>query len=191
MPSITRCRTGPRCGSRSHPRPARSTTRPTTATGSNGRRLMPDAAHLDQPGELRRRDEPAGVPCTASRCARSSATRRANRRYPGSRRLHQRQRKARFAGARGPADQHGARTDENGGGMDRGGMPDRGSPRITSPAGARRSGRRGPAARRRRPASEAMRFSAQMRPPCASTICLEIDRPRPEFWPKPCSGRSV
>ena len=28
-------------------------------------------------------------------------------------------------------------------------------------------------------------FSAQMRPPCASTICLEIDRPRPEFWPKP------
>ena len=31
----------------------------------------------------------------------------------------------------------------------------------------------------------AMRFSAQSCPPCASTICLEIDRPRPEFWPKP------
>jgi hypothetical protein len=36
-----------------------------------------------------------------------------------------------------------------------------------------------------------MRFSAQMRPPCASMICLEIDRPRPEFCPKPWCGRSV
>ena len=36
-----------------------------------------------------------------------------------------------------------------------------------------------------------VRFSAQMRPPWASTICLEIDRPRPEFWPKPWCGRSV
>ena len=31
----------------------------------------------------------------------------------------------------------------------------------------------------------AMRFSARMRPPWASTICLEIDRPSPEFCPKP------
>ena len=35
------------------------------------------------------------------------------------------------------------------------------------------------------------RFSAQIRPPWASTICLEIDRPSPEFWPKPWCGRSV
>jgi hypothetical protein len=38
----------------------------------------------------------------------------------------------------------------------------------------------------------AVRFSAQIVPPWPSTICLEIDSPRPEFWPKPCSsGRSV
>ena len=35
------------------------------------------------------------------------------------------------------------------------------------------------------------RFSAQMRPPWASMICLEIDRPNPEFCPKPWCGRSV
>ena len=35
------------------------------------------------------------------------------------------------------------------------------------------------------------RFSAQMRPPWASMICLEIDSPRPEFWPNPWCGRSV
>src|SRR5579871_2634701 len=29
------------------------------------------------------------------------------------------------------------------------------------------------------------RFSAQIRPPWASTICLEIERPSPEFCPKP------
>ena len=29
------------------------------------------------------------------------------------------------------------------------------------------------------------RFSAQMRPRCASMICFEIDSPSPEFWPKP------
>ena len=29
------------------------------------------------------------------------------------------------------------------------------------------------------------RFSAQIVPLWASTICLEIDRPNPEFWPKP------
>ncbi len=35
------------------------------------------------------------------------------------------------------------------------------------------------------------RFSARILPPCASMICLEIDRPRPEFCPKPWCGRSV
>ena len=35
------------------------------------------------------------------------------------------------------------------------------------------------------------RFCAQMRPPWASTICREIERPSPEFWPKPWLGRSV
>src|SRR5471030_2897064 len=33
------------------------------------------------------------------------------------------------------------------------------------------------------------RFSAQIRPPWASIICREIDKPRPEFWPNPWFGR--
>ena len=33
-------------------------------------------------------------------------------------------------------------------------------------------------------------FSAQMTPPCASMICLEIARPRPEWLPKSPCGRS-
>src|SRR4051794_35793924 len=35
------------------------------------------------------------------------------------------------------------------------------------------------------PSETPMRFSARMRPPCASMIWREIERPRPEFWPKP------
>lgn len=35
------------------------------------------------------------------------------------------------------------------------------------------------------------RFSALIVPRWAWTICREIERPRPEFWPKPCSGLSV
>ena len=56
----------------------------------------------------------------------------------------------------------------------------------------RRTMKRAPSTRGSSPSPPAaVRFSTQMRPPCASTICLEIDRPSPEFWPKPCSGRSV
>lgn len=33
-------------------------------------------------------------------------------------------------------------------------------------------------------------FSAQITPPCASTICFEIARPRPEWLPKSPGGRS-
>src|SRR5262245_6240581 len=36
-----------------------------------------------------------------------------------------------------------------------------------------------------------VRFSTQMRPPWASMICLEMDRPSPEFWPKAWCGRWV
>ena len=35
------------------------------------------------------------------------------------------------------------------------------------------------------------RFSAHSRPSWASTICFEIDSPRPEFCPNPWCGRSV
>jgi hypothetical protein len=37
-----------------------------------------------------------------------------------------------------------------------------------------------------------VRFSAQMRPRCASTICREIDRPSPEWVPNfSPAGRSL
>jgi hypothetical protein len=40
--------------------------------------------------------------------------------------------------------------------------------------------------------SASMMFSAFSEPPWASAICRLIERPRPEFWPKPsASGRSV
>ncbi|TCU65389.1 hypothetical protein EDE08_1133 [Bradyrhizobium sp. R2.2-H] len=86
--------------------------------------------------------------------------------------------KARLAGARRPADQHRQRSDLDGGGVN------------AWPAVAHRAGslttKRAPATVGAPSASSGPgRFSAQMRPPWASMICLEIDRPRPEFWPKP------
>jgi len=65
---------------------------------------------------------------------------------------------ARFARARGAANQDRALADANRRGMN----------------GCGSRTRQGPT-----------RFSAQMRPPWASMICLEIDRPSPEFCPKP------
>ena len=56
-----------------------------------------------------------------------------------------------------------------------------GRPRTT-----KRAPSRAPAPRPRRAGPS--RFSAQIRPRCASTICREIDRPSPEFWPKPLLG---
>ena len=91
---------------------------------------------------------------------------------------------ARFAGSRGAADQHRALSDPDGGSVN---------------AGAGRAHSAGSLTTKRAPATVGRssdpvgpgRFSAQIRPPCASMICLEIDRPRPEFWPKPWCGRSV
>ncbi len=40
-----------------------------------------------------------------------------------------------------------------------------------------------------RSASVGRIFSAQITPPCASTICFEMARPRPELLPKSSSGR--
>src|SRR5262249_11809322 len=42
-----------------------------------------------------------------------------------------------------------------------------------------------------RPSPFCARFSAHRRPPWATTICREILRARPEFWPKLSCGRSV
>src|SRR5262249_13506641 len=106
------------------------------------------------------------------------------RKLPGGPAHDQFKGQARLAGARRPTDQDCALSHLDRGGMDAGVRTRHGSGSLTtkrapatvgSPAEAFRPGR----------------FSAQMRPPCASMICLEIESPRPEFWPKPWCGRLV
>ena len=84
----------------------------------------------------------------------------------------------RFAGARGPADQHGAIAHQHGGGVHARALRRHGAGSLTT--------KRAPATVGLPSASAGpRRFSAQMRPLWASMICLEIDSPSPEFWPKP------
>ena len=108
------------------------------------------------------------------------------RRYlPGAPGQDQIERQSRFAGARGPADQHGPIAYQHGRGVYAGG------PGARHGAGSRTT-KRAPAMVGSPSALTApARFSAQIRPPWASMICLEIDSPSPEFWPKPWCGRSV
>src|SRR5215212_7993448 len=84
-----------------------------------------------------------------------------------------------FARACRATDQHGPCADENRRGMDSG-QGDSGhiAGRRTTKRAPSTFGPSGPSA-------TPMRFSARMRPPCASTIWREIESPRPEFWPKP------
>jgi len=96
---------------------------------------------------------------------------------PGAAGENQLEGKARFAGTGGAANQYGALTHQHGGGVYRG-LPAHCAGSLTTKRAPATVGwpssSGGPA-----------RFSAQMRPPCASMICLEIERPSPEFWPKP------
>ena len=71
-----------------------------------------------------------------------------------------------------------------------GGARSRRPPRAARDDGSAAPRKRAPTAAPR-PGVGPGRFSAQMRPRCASTIWREMDRPSPEFWPKPWSGRSV
>ncbi len=66
-------------------------------------------------------------------------------------------------------------------------LSDRASSSAAHHMAGRRTAKRAPSTtgRSSAPLATPSRFSARMRPPCASMICFEIDRPRPEFWPKP------
>src|SRR5262249_54835627 len=88
------------------------------------------------------------------------------------------EREARLARAGRAADQHGARADEHRRGMDGG------AGRSRHIAGNRIT-KRAPKILVSRSLASPTRFSARMRPPCASTICREMESPSPEFWPKP------
>src|SRR5262245_4032313 len=105
------------------------------------------------------------------------------RNLPGAAGEDQIEGEARLAGAGGTADQHGALADQDGRGVHRGRGGHCAGSLTTKCAPATvgwPSSSGGP-----------VRFTAQMRPPCASTICLEIDTPSPEFRPKPWCGLSV
>ena len=164
-------------GSRSASAAARSTTRPTTASPTKSQRRIPRPADLDQAGQFARRAHQQ----LAGRCVQMDtviADQHGRRNLSGAAGQDEIERQARFAGTRGPADQHGAIADQHGGGVDacaaaRHGAGSRTTKRAPAIVGLP-SALTGPA-----------RFSAQMRPPWASMICLEIDSPSPEFCPKP------
>ena len=86
---------------------------------------------------------------------------------------------ARFARARGAANQDRALADANRRGMNSCGN------RTCHGAGSRTTKCAPIIVGTPSASAGPTRFSAQMRPPWASMICLEIDRPSPEFCPKP------
>ena len=92
----------------------------------------------------------------------------------GFARPDQRKRETGFAGAGRAADQYGARANQDSRGVQghhsAGRRTTKRAPSTFGPSGS---------------AEMPMRFSARMRPPCASTIWREMERPSPEFWPKP------
>src|SRR5262249_61872228 len=86
----------------------------------------------------------------------------------------------RFAGPGGPADQDRAGTDGP-----RRGVHGRTAEFRHYSAGSRTM-KRAPSTRGWPLAPRGpVRFSTAIEPPWASTICFEIDSPRPEFWPNP------
>ncbi len=176
---------------------AQSTTSATTAAASWGTGARPRPRRSTSPArrgcgrrpDARRGPRPARVVADEPREAAFRA-----------RRVQERQRQLGFAGARRAPDQDRGFADRDAAGVQRPRLPrPRSCPR---PSGAR-GGRRGAERRQRHGEAAPMRvgspsgpggparFAAVIAPPCASTIWREIDRPRPEFWPKPCSGRSV
>lgn len=113
--------------------------------------------------------------------------------------VEEKQGEGRFAGARVTPDQNARLTERDAGGMDRfagrGRVGHRASRRFQATqrlTAGRRTRKRAPRTVGS-PSSSAGpgRFSARIVPRWACTIWREIERPRPEFWPKPCSGRSV
>jgi len=155
---------------------ARSTTRPITARGSFSIRRIPRPRTSISPRVVPG-TEAMRRPCTAASATRSSATRRAKGSLP----------------LRAASTSASASRD----------LPDPAGPRINtaraptstqlactvSPTDSgmdhvagRRTTKRAPAIFGSPPgAGGVTRFSAQMRPPWASTICREIESPSPEF----------
>jgi len=99
---------------------------------------------------------------------------------------HQLQGECRFSGSAGAGDQQGATVNCNCAGLPCNAVAP--LPRQTHTG--RPTTNRAPRGSDVTSASVGRMFSAQMTPPWASTICLEIARPRPELLPNWPSGRS-
>lgn len=87
-----------------------------------------------------------------------------------------------FSAARGAEDQEAPSLDRDATGMQR-----LGPGRVQT---GRPTTKRAPSGSEVMSAWVGRMFSAQMTPPCASMICFEIARPRPEWLPKSDFGRS-
>lgn len=100
---------------------------------------------------------------------------------------HEVQCKRRLAAARLAEDENRPAPQRDGAGMERGGrpcVPVLPRAQIGSP-----TTKRAPSGSEVMSAWVGRMFSAQITPPCASTICLEIASPRPELLPKCSAGR--
>lgn len=148
-------------------------TEPYRSTGDC--REQPDAARLDQPGD------DGGAACPESPL-RGRGQMGAVVGHQITAQSHQRQRQRRLAAARGAGDQDPAPPPCHAAGME--------SERRLACQTGRPTTKRAPSGSEVGSASVGRMFSAQITPPCASTICLEMARPRPELLPNCCSGRS-
>ena len=139
------------------------------------------AAHLELAGERRRShgDEPAARDRELDAIVGDEPRR-------GRVAVDQAEDERRLAAPRGAADQDAVRR------RSRRRRHARSAGRLIRRGAAPRIARRGSRAIRRASDAGRVRFSATIVPRWASTICFEIDRPRPEFWPKDSwSDRSV
>ena len=159
------------------PRRDRST-KPNHGTGFVRHPVQSDAAHLDQTGQYlgRARQQAAAGGFEMDAIVGDQP------REPqgsGARGFKEFERKPGFSGSGRSADQHRVRANQHGRGVHR-------RQRSRHHIAGRRTIKRAPVTVGVPSASGGpIRFSTQMAPPCASTICLEIERPRPEFWPNP------
>ncbi len=145
----------------------------------------PKAPDLDQAGQFRGRPNLQ----LSGDCVEMDtviADQNGGRKLPGAAGEYQLEGEAGLAGAGGAADQHGAISHPHGGSVHAGALG-----RHGAGAGSRTTKRAPSTVGLPSAPSGPWRFSAQIRPLCASMICLEIDSPSPEFWPKPWCGRSV
>src|SRR5690242_2694685 len=142
-----------------------------------------EPADFDQSGEgLSRPDhKAAGMAIDMNTVVADEAGKRQRTVARGQKQIPREPRLARTGGA---ADQDRPGAYQNSRGMDRGSVGHQFAGRRTMKRAPRTGGGTPPI-------DGPNRFSARMAPPWASMICLEIDSPSPEFWPNPCSGRSV